>query len=199
MIMPTLRAHCCRRSRFRSGCPAPACSGHSLLELTVVLAIAAILAGFAPHLNRMVREERLTTTANALVTDLALTRSEALRRGTPATLCASRDGLQCDPRAAWHEGWIVFGDIDGDRLVGDDEPIIRVQQHLEQQLSLRFSGFGTDYAVRFQSTGIAENNGTFTLCDPRGAAYARAVILNYVGRAYVSRKNSAGDPLKCGG
>lgn len=175
----------------------PLCAGYSLFDTMITLTIVGVLASFAPSLNNLVQEERLTTTVNGLVTDLALTRSEALRRGVPATLCKSRDGAQCDTRAAWHEGWIIFVDTDGDRRVDDGEVVVRVQQHLEERLSLRFAGFASNHAVSYQPNGMAENNGTFTLCDSRGAGRARAVILNYVGRAYTSRKSASGEVLVC--
>jgi type IV fimbrial biogenesis protein FimT len=201
MIKLRTRAQFPIRSFRRSG-RSPvryALSGYSLIELMTTLAVAGALAGMAPSLNSLVQDERLATTINGLIADLALTRSEAIRRGTVTTLCKSPDGLQCDTRAKWQEGWIVFADRDGDRYVDDDEEIIRVRQILEPPLSLAFSGFNSNYAVRYQPSGLGDNNGIFTLCDSRGSERARALILNYVGRAYTSRHNASGGELTCPG
>lgn len=96
-------------------------SGFTLLELMVVVVIAAILMGVAvPALGDWIRNARLTSTANDLVASLHHARSESIKRRLPVVLCASANPLSegvtltCNGSATLTgAGWIVF--VDGNR------------------------------------------------------------------------------------
>ena len=75
------------------------------MELMVTIAIAAILIGIAiPSFTSTIASNRLTTSANELVTALNLARSEAVKRGQQVVV--SKTGTN------WENGWQVFVDID---------------------------------------------------------------------------------------
>lgn len=62
----------------------------------VTIAILAILAGLAyPSFMNLINGERLTSSANELVASLQLARTEAIRLGSPVTVCRSDDGRTC--------------------------------------------------------------------------------------------------------
>jgi type IV fimbrial biogenesis protein FimT len=88
-------------------------SGFTLLELVITIAIAGILMAMAiPSFNAMMRNNRLTTYANEMVTSLNLARSEAIKRGVNVSvrkLSAAGTGTYWS-----NSGWNVFVDIDGD-------------------------------------------------------------------------------------
>ena len=70
--------------------------GFSLIELMVTLAVAAILMAIAtPSFIALINGNRLTSTANELVSSLQLARSEALRRNTQVRVCRSESGNTC--------------------------------------------------------------------------------------------------------
>ena len=78
-------------------------SGHTLVELLFVLAIAAILTSLAmPAMRGMLQQHRLTSTANDFFAAVTLARSEALRRSAQVLLLPAGAG--------WSSGWVVAVD-----------------------------------------------------------------------------------------
>lgn len=178
--------------------PRPACrwTGYSLTEILATLAVAGVVVGSGvPAMQSLVYDQRLTTQVNQLHGDLHLARSEAIRRASQVTLCKSSDGVACSATSSWQDGWIVFADANENESVDAGEPIIRAQQALAAGTTLRF---GTSYRyIFYKPDGTAWPNATFTFCDPRDAAYARAIIITTAGRARVSSKSSSDGPLSC--
>jgi type IV fimbrial biogenesis protein FimT len=74
--------------------------GFTLIELVIVVAIAALLIVVAlPSMQEMVLNQRVRGTANDLFMDLSYARSEAIKRNTTVQLV--RTG------ATWSEGWTM--------------------------------------------------------------------------------------------
>jgi len=74
---------------------AQACArGFTLIELMITLAVAVILLVIAvPSFRTMTISNRLTTTANAVVGALNITRMEAIKRNTGVQLCSNNASL----------------------------------------------------------------------------------------------------------
>ncbi len=67
-------------------------SAYSLIELLVTVSILGVLLGvMLPGMNEFLKNERLTTQINSLLSHLQYARSEAILRLQPVTVCASRD------------------------------------------------------------------------------------------------------------
>ncbi|WP_269321146.1 GspH/FimT family pseudopilin [Guyparkeria halophila] len=167
-------------------------TGFSLIELMVVVALAAILLGIGiPSFTNTIKDNRLTSQANTLLTSLTLARSEAIKRRKSVTVCPTTDqGDSCTDTTSWEIGWAVFVDSDGDGTRGSEE-LVQLYPALEANNTLT----GSRNAIRFGDDGLASGfNGTWTLCDDRGAAKAKGIIVSNTGRARVAQDS---DNLAC--
>jgi type IV fimbrial biogenesis protein FimT len=87
--------------------PSPA-QGFTLIELMITLAVMAILLGIAaPSFNNVVLSNKLSSYANNLVASANLARSEAIKRNSAITLCASSNGTSCAASGGWEQGWVI--------------------------------------------------------------------------------------------
>ena len=178
-----------------------------MLELMLTIAILAVILGIGvPNFRDFVRNSRMASAANDIISDFNLARSEAVKRRVPVTLCKSQDGTSCDPDStAAFTRWIVFVDDadpaivngnDGDGDVDTDEVVLRTRQISddldvvtkanERRLVFLPSGF--------PSTTVGNRVTMFLLCDDRGNAVsaggdsaARFVFLEATGRPSVTR------------
>lgn len=169
--------------------------GFTLIELMITLAVIAIVAGIAaPSFSDMIQDNRLTTTSNELLTGLAITRSEAIKRGERAAICQSDDGSSCSGNASnWHEGWVVYIDEDTDGVIDGDEDIISVHASLSSNMTLSMGAS----AISYDSDGLATNLSNilyFTLCDDRSDANKQGLAISITGRV---RQADTADLASC--
>jgi type IV fimbrial biogenesis protein FimT len=159
--------------------------GFSLLELLVTLGLLAILASLAaPALAAVLVRRSLQHSAEALVADLRLARSEAVKRAATVAVCSSTDSQSCSGAAAWREGWIVFVDRDGNRRLDGGEQVLRVQQRLPGVVSVASLAPHNDKAVfSYHPTGWAKAASQTLLFQPRGSVTPpRVVCISSQGR-----------------
>jgi type IV fimbrial biogenesis protein FimT len=159
--------------------------GFSLIELLVVVAIAAILLGIGvPNFSRLVVNNRLDTTTNDFMSALQYARSEATRLRTAV-------GLQTNAAAGsgdFSAGWQMFVDSDATGTLSAGDQVLRVGPATDAPLTIRGvrPAFGT--AIVFNASGgLASGAGFIVVCygpsltdggDPR----ARAIAVNGSGR-----------------
>lgn len=163
--------------------------GFTLIELIITLSVIVILTTVAiPSFQWMIRTNRLAAASNHMVAMLALTRSEAIKRGTRVTLCKSATGTQCTTDGGYEQRWIVFQDSNSNATVDSGESIIQVFDG-EQFRGLAMTGnMPVSSYVSYTSMGNTERSsgafqaGTLTFC---AAPEARRLILSRTGRLRV--------------
>lgn len=168
--------------------------GFTLIELMIVLAIAAILGGTAvPSMMGMIRSVQLSSASNDMLAGLLLARSEAIKRKGRGVVCKSSDGATCATTGGWEQGWLVFHDANnngsrdaGETIVHRGEPLsgeLRVTGNLSMS---RYVSYASTGATRFASGGFQA--GTITLCHRSAAvADARQIIVSSAGRPRVQK------------
>jgi type IV fimbrial biogenesis protein FimT len=151
--------------------------GVTLIELLCVVAIVAVIAGFATRMgSAAINAARSSNSVSNLFATLTRARSFAASAGVDVVMCPSSDGETCAAGYHWEGGWIAFPatHAGSDRTL--DEPVLLRQQALPPKVHLITSAGRT--RVRFQpSGGNAGSNVTFTLCDGRGAGSASAYAM----------------------
>lgn len=200
----------------RSRGPARALGGWTLIELLAVLAVAATLAAAAiPAFRGLAADARRSARVNELLASLIYARSEAAKRGATVIACgvADADGdgaIGPSERTClgldWSGGWLVAAwRDDGDRRVDPGELELLVARAADPKEGLRViaNGLAASPPVRPLGTAALEtfgrhsSNGTITICDRRGSAEARAVVISPTGRARSSKTRADGRPLAC--
>lgn len=178
----------------------PSCAsqrGLTLYELVIVLAIAAFVSAGVAGIAEWVERSRAITDVNNLISDLSLARSEAIKRGQSIVLCASTSGDTCTKGTSWGEGYIIFVDANDSKAREDAETIVGVRLQ-EKGQRLEYRGFGNHSYIVYQPSGVAANNGTFTVCPRTGRANARAVVISATGRARSGTRTAAQAARVCG-
>lgn len=161
-------------------------AGTTLPEITVVLAIIAILLAIAvPGLSAQIRVSGLTGATQDMLASLHLARSEAIKRRSRAVICVTADGNHCAEDGGWHQGWIVFHDVNNNAERETDEVLILARGPLVQGLAINGNLWVTRY-ISYASTGQtrlvsgALQPGTLTFCLDGGPA--RQIVISATGR-----------------
>ncbi len=140
--------------------------GLSLVEVLVVMAIAAILLGIgAPVFTATIASARTSAAANSLLAALELARAEALRRGAPVAVCRAADAAAtaCGAAAAsadWSAGWIVWVDDGANAgVIDSNEELLRREHESGTGPGRRVEVIGNRSFVRYGPNGLREGDG----------------------------------------
>ncbi len=180
----------------RSPQPLRRLRGFTLVELMVVVAIAAILALMAaPSFTETINRTRRKTYSNQLFEDLAVARNEAIKRGVPVTVCPSTDGESCADNDSWVTGWIVFVDVatTGERDAST-EALLKFHEPLASGWTATKNG--ANY-VTYGPLGIPLGVSNFTLaicptsaaCTDETDANQTNLVMNTLGRVRIDSYN----------
>ncbi len=164
--------------------------GFSMVELLITMAIAVILLTIGvPSFQNMVKDKRMATSVDILITDLEIAKSEAMTRNQTVIVCRHNGNTAtptaCDNTAEWEDGWVVFVDTNLDGKV-DSSELLRVTGALGAGINLGYSSA----IITFNSRGFASGSaGTLELCDDRG--YAKGMKLNVSSSGFVQTEHAS--------
>lgn len=185
--------------------------GFTLLELMVVMSIAAILLGLAlPEFRTMSLKSARSRGSMDLVSALNLARLEAIARNRSVALCP-RDAFAtattpvCDlsGSARWAEGWIVY-EAGGSGAIPAASALIAV---FDAVGTVTASGEGNSFRVlgataplSFQANGRAAASRSFTFCETAGRLRdGRRVEVSISGRVSQQTLTAAETTSACAG
>lgn len=195
--MPTVRNSWCQ-------------SGFTVVELMITLVVAAILFGIAiPNLRTFIQNARMTAQSNEIVGDIALARSEAIKRNKTVVVCRSSNPTAttptCGGAGTWETGWITFvDDAPEDSTYSVGETLIRQHDALSSGTTVVASDATLANVIVFAGSGLLSGLATtldtkpfFQICDGRGTSYARAIVFETTGRAHIAQQSGLPGGFAC--
>lgn len=168
--------------------------GFSLIETFVVLLIVAVLVAMVvPSQGILLEQTTQQTQSLQLLRAINLTRSEAVLRGTPVTLCESDNMKTCGGH--WQDGYIILA---------NSKTLFAFRNQSRGILHWRAFPKNEQY-LQFLPTGMPHaENGTFWFCGKNEKNPIWAIVLNQAGRtrlAHPDKNNEIlddkGDKLVC--
>lgn len=130
--------------------------GFSLIEVLIVISIAAIMATIAvPSLLGFVNQNRLNRTRIMLANDINSARSEAIKSNARYVICpANSSQTDCAITADWATtGWLVCPALGLNANCDTTKTVTVIRPALSNGLSIKAAS--TPYAVIFRSIGAA--------------------------------------------
>ena len=148
-------------------------TGFTLVELLMTLVVAGILVTLAvPAFTDTIRNNRLTSRTNELITAFNVARSEAIKRASNVTVCVSSDQATCTA-GNWQDGWIVRNDSNNE--------VLRIFGPMKGSTSVT----AADTAFQYTSRGLLSSNAasTLTVCAATGKP-GRQIDITPTGRPH---------------
>lgn len=173
--------------------------GFTLIELMVTVALLAIgLALGTPYIRDAVMNVRMTGQANDLMADLALARSEAVKRNVRVALCTSANGTTCGG-SSWADGWLIFPDLNGNGTQDTaTEVALKSRGELEGDNTVQVCGDvgGGPRYLSYRASGVTGAGiVSFVICDTRTTDLnGRSIDITNTGRANVTRVTCPQNP-----
>lgn len=169
--------------------------GVTLLESLIATAILALLVSIGvPSFVSLVEDVRRAAMTNSFLADLALARTESIKRGRRVVLCASSDGLACTKDGSWQQGRMVFDDVNNNSERDSDEDILLTDPAGPNDWSIQGNGNVAHY-ISFHPRGNtrlasgAFQAGTVTVClRSVENVEATQIIISRSGRPRVERR-----------
>lgn len=163
-------------------------AGMTLIELLIVLALAAVLLGVAaPSFRLSLQRLRLQTAVNDLQAAIDLTRSQAIARGGRVLMAPSEPaGID------WRQGWTVFIDHNGNRRPDPGEPLLAHHDPLPETIGIssKFTSGNAPTYLAYNAAGrtcsasssLTARWGTLSLTQGQ---QSRNIKINMLGRLRV--------------
>lgn len=141
-------------------------SGFTVIELMVTITVLGVLVALSgPGFSDLMKNNRMAAQTNDLMSVIAFSRAEAMRRGARITICPSVNGSDCTGGSDWQNGVIAFVDTNRDAVVNPGEEVLRNIDAISAGNTI--SATGITSSLQFRGSGVAIPSGTLKLCDDR--------------------------------
>jgi type IV fimbrial biogenesis protein FimT len=171
------------------------CRGFTLPEVLITLGVSAIILSIAvPSVSNTIKDNRLATRVNEVITDIHFARSEAAKRDVRVILCRSKNPNASTPQCStdseteftWSWGYLIFAD-DGKASnsiydAGSDV-LLRRGQPAPSGVKLRTSS-AWNKNLEFNPNGSTNEGGAtaiMSICDDRGKDDGRQIVVSPTG------------------
>ncbi len=150
-----------------------------------------------PHWGRLVENNLIAAERSQFSALLQFARQTAVTQNRTVSLCPSKDMSTCSgDYLAWHDGYIVFTDDDGDKQRDTLEPVLRVG--VPARAGLLIQSTKGRKALRYRRDGSAwGSNVTLRFCATNNTILNRAIIVHGSGRVRLSNTLSNDKPVTC--
>lgn len=173
--------------------------GFTIVELMVTLLVASVLIAMAgPPFLSSVRNNRILSATNQLVSHLSYARSEAIRLNTAVNL-----GRTSSTPSDWAGGWTVYtdtGSATGNSAFGGSDVLLRSFEGYDGGTILITPSSAGNQWIAYRSNGTLSEGGSTVLiavCDDRGVNYGRLITVSVTGRPSVTTGTPAAPLASC--
>ncbi len=170
--------------------------GFTLLELIIIIGIIGMTMAFAaPGLSDMIKNNRISGSANDFVAAMQFAKAETASRINPVTLCKKDpDGTACIGGGDWQQGWIVFSDENGNAAVDAGDTVLLNHEALHDQITFGgTAGIATSVTYRPSGTTSITSTEVLIICDDRDFAdSAKGILVTITGRGSVVKASESG-------
>jgi type IV fimbrial biogenesis protein FimT len=174
-----------------------AMAGFSAVELLVTIAIMGITLAIAvPGVSRLLARQEIVLESEQLVATLNNARITSIALNRRVVLCPSSDLQSCSTAPHWHNGLLVFVDRNGNRELDADERLLKTTRASADSITITTSR--SRRRITYNGTGQAPgSNVTFSICNTRGQAKPKSVIISNSGRPRRSATRPDGRGIQC--
>ena len=168
--------------------------GFTIPEVIITLGVAAIILTTAvPGVSNTIKDNRLATRVNEVITDIHFARSEAAKRDVRVILCRSNNPTASSPTCStdsahdytWTGGYLVFADSgtapNGIYDAGTDT-LLRRGQAANSGVKMRTNA-NWNRNLEFNPNGSLHEGGIgiMSICDNRGKEEGRQIVVSLSG------------------
>lgn len=178
------------------------CSGVTLFELMIVLAIVSVLVTIvAPNVSSIVAKHRMIAELNDLSGAIRFARFNAVDQQLSTALCPSHNFSNCDFNN-WNLPKIVFTDLNHNNLRDADEALLHSTSMVHNTIKMK----GPKKSIRFYGDGVVSSPATVTFCPKqKRPKLNRALVVSLQGRIRTSKDTNndeihevrKGKPVEC--